>query len=113
VRIAVAEAAEADPAQPLVRLPSRLDDRHAAELEPGGDVGQRRAPGHQRLGLEHVAGAPVDAGELLAEHAHRAAAGLEQARSHVQQRALAAAGRPTTLTNSPGAIDSVTSLTAV
>jgi NitT/TauT family transport system substrate-binding protein len=42
----------------------------AGELEAGQHIGQRAAPGHQRFGLEHVAGATIDTGQRLAEHAH-------------------------------------------
>ena len=52
--------------QPLAERPAR------AELEPGGDVRERAAPGHQRLGLEHVAGAAVDATQAFAEHVRAA-----------------------------------------
>ena len=91
VRIAVAEAAEADAPEPLLRL--LLGPGAAAELEPGGDVLQRRAPRHQAVGLEHVAGAAVDSRERRAEHLDRSAARREQAGGDVEQRALAAAGR--------------------
>ena len=74
--------------------PARLARSHAAELQARRDVGERAAPRHQRLGLEHVARAPVDARERLAEDAHRARRGLEQARGDVEQRGLAAARGP-------------------
>ena len=65
---AVAEATEADALEPLIRL--RTGIGNVAELESRHHVAQRRAPWHQALGLEHVAGAPIQAGKRFAEHAH-------------------------------------------
>ena len=93
VRIAVAEAAEADALAATPRACAAAS-AHAAELEPGHHVLQRGAPGHQALGLEHVAGAPVDARRAAAPNTSTApAARREQPGGDVQQRALAAAGR--------------------
>jgi hypothetical protein len=94
VRIAIGERGQADALQPLGRERARVRVARAAERQPGHHVAERGAPGHQALGLEHVARAPVDARQRLAEHAHAARARREQAGGHVQQRALAAAGRP-------------------
>jgi hypothetical protein len=69
VGIAIAETGETDAGEPVVRLRNRRAAIDAVELEPGGDVGERVAPRDQRIGLEHVPGARVDAGERRAENA--------------------------------------------
>src|SRR2546423_1714539 len=71
---------------------SRGRSRSTWNSPAGHAVLRRRAPRHQALGLEHVAGARVDAREPLAEDTHHAGAGQEQPGRHVEQRALAAAG---------------------
>ena len=68
-RVSLAQTLVLDPLQPLVGL--RRGVERAAELEPGHHVGTRGAPRHQALGLEHVAGPPVDAGERFAESRDR------------------------------------------
>lgn len=86
MRIAAAEAAQADALEPVLGERMRLGPRHALEDEAGGDVVQRAFPGHQRLGLEQIAGARVDVLERLAEDLRLALQGREQAGGHVQQR---------------------------
>ena len=56
VRIAVAERAEPDRAEPGLRALARLRTRRALDLEPDGDVVDRGFPGKQRIGLEQIAG---------------------------------------------------------
>ena len=70
VRIALLEAGEADAIEPLPRALFRFAAIDAREFQTGEHVVERVAPGHQRFGLEHVAGAAVDAGKRFAEHAN-------------------------------------------
>ncbi|MNT31270.1 hypothetical protein D3C72_1670980 [compost metagenome] len=91
MRVTVAKPAQTHAAQPFLALRLGLGARHATELQAGNHVVQRAAPWHQRLGLEHIAGAAVDADQRLAEHAHGAAGRLQQAGADVQQCGLAAA----------------------
>ena len=53
VRIFVLEAGEADLGDVVAGDLLALGLRHAAQLEPEGDVAQHRRPGHQREILEH------------------------------------------------------------
>ena len=93
VRVAVGEGGQAHPRQPRARPLARLRPPHAADLEPDRDVPERRLPGHERVRLEEVAGAAVDAGEMLAEDPDFAGAGGEEPGRDVQQRRLARPGR--------------------
>jgi hypothetical protein len=94
VRVACAEPAEAHPLQPRVTLALGLFGLDAAELQPYGHVVERGAPRQQRFGLEQVACFAIQAGQRLAEHADSARRGLQQTNRHVQERRLAAPGRP-------------------
>ena len=100
VRVAVAEAAEADALEPGLGLGAGIGD--AAELEPRHHVLRRGAPGHQALGLEHVAGAPVHARERAAEHLDGAGARCDSRPAATLSRVLLPQPvGPTTETNSP------------
>ena len=57
----------------------------APEFEAGHHVGARRAPWHQAVALEHVAGSAVDALQPFAEDTDLARRRLQQACRHVQQ----------------------------
>jgi ABC-type amino acid transport substrate-binding protein len=87
---------QTDPALTMLGPRRGLAGRHAAKLQPGHHVGQPGAPRHQRVGLEHVAGTPVDAvggDQPLAEHLDRAGRRRQKPGRDVQQGGLAAAGR--------------------
>jgi hypothetical protein len=112
VRIAVAEAAEAD------RFSHSSACAGLGVAAPWNSSPAATLPSAVRQGirlsrLEHVAGAPVEAVEPCAEHLDRAAARREQAGGDVEQRAFAAAVGPTTETNSPAPTVRLTSRTAV
>ena len=68
--------------------------RRARRLQPDGDVFQRGLPGKQRVGLEQVAGLPVERGKRRAENVDAAGGRRQQPGRDVEQRGLAAAGRP-------------------
>src|SRR2546430_3856790 len=91
--IALSEAGEANAHQPIVALFERSFARHAPEFEACNDVLYGVAPGHEGLGLEHVARARVDPRQRPAEHHDRAGRGLEQSGGDVEQGRLAAARR--------------------
>ena len=93
VGVAVAEAGEAHAREPVLALRAGGGPVLAAELEARRHVVEGAAPGHQRLGLEHVAGAAVHARERLAEDPRVARRGPEQSRRDVEERGLAAARR--------------------
>ena len=67
--------------------------RRARDLEADGDVVDRGLPGKQRVGLEQIAGIPVEAGQRLAEDPHRPGGRLQQPGGDVEQRRFSAAGR--------------------
>src|SRR3546814_994434 len=60
MRIGLLEAAQADPRQPLHGPLSRLLAIDAGIFEAGKDILERAAPGHQCIGLKHVAGLTID-----------------------------------------------------
>ena len=95
VRIALAERAEPDAGR---ASPARARAPRArgvpGGLQPDRDVLQRGLPGKQRLGLEQVAGLPVEPGERRAENVDAPGRRRKQAGGDVEQRRLAAAGRP-------------------
>ncbi len=94
VRVAPGEGGKADAGKPAPRLLLRFGRGRAGDLQPDGDVLQRRLPREQRLGLEEIAGLAVQPGERLAIDADAAGGGDEQAGGGVEERGLAAAGRP-------------------
>jgi hypothetical protein len=94
VGIAVAKATEADAAQPVFGLRTGIWLGDATELQARHHVLQGGAPGHQALGLKHVAGAGVDVVQRLTKNMDRALARREQAGRHIEQRALAATRGP-------------------
>src|ERR671931_1486816 len=59
MRVTLAEARKPYASQPFGRLSPRLIGTRAAKLKPRGDVLERRAPGHQRFGLEEIAGLAI------------------------------------------------------
>ena len=65
--------------EPVLSLGSRLGLGHAMELQARHHVLARGAPGHERVGLEHVAGAAVGTLQRLAKHLHVTGAGHQQA----------------------------------
>ena len=93
VRITRLKPAQSHAAEPFVGAAPRLVLGHTGELESGENVVARIAPWHQRFGLEHVAGAAIDAGKRRAQHAHVARRGLQQPGRDIEQRRLAATGR--------------------
>ena len=72
----------------------RLGLRGPGDLEADRNVVDRGLPGEQRLGLKQVAGLPVEAGQSGAENPRFAVRRRDQPGRHVEQRRLAAAGRP-------------------
>jgi hypothetical protein len=70
-----------------------LGRRRAGRLETDRDIVERGLPRKQRVGLEEIAGLPVEAGQSRAKDVRMSAGGREQARRHVEKRRLAAAGR--------------------
>ena len=93
VRIAIAEAAETDRGEPALRALQRLVARRALDLEPDRDIVDRGLPGKQRIGLEQIAGLPVEAGERAVENPHRSRYRPQQAGRDIEQRRFSAAGR--------------------
>ena len=91
--IAVGEGAQADLAQPIGRLLARFRRARSVDLQRDGDVLRRGLPRHQRIGLEEVAGLPVDARQTAAVDFARAGGGLQETGRDVEERGLAAAGR--------------------
>ena len=57
MRIAIAETGQPDALQPVIATRKRIGARYAAKFKSDNDVVERAAPGHQRLGLEQIAGA--------------------------------------------------------
>ncbi len=94
MRVAVLEAAEADPVdQPFGALAPLAFADHA-QLERKLDVLAQRAPRIEIVGLRDVADRAVDAGVALAAVEHLAARRRKQPDDQVHQRRLAASGRP-------------------
>ena len=101
VRIAVAERAEADPLQPFVRR-CRSASAAPRNSSPAATFSQRGPPRHQALGLEHVAGAPVDAGERARRtRSTRPLLGASRPAATLSSVLLPQPVGPTTETNSP------------
>src|SRR5690606_20311492 len=59
-----------------------------------GDVLEGGLPRHQRVGLEEITRLPVEALELAAKYGAPARRGVQQSRSDIEQRGLAASRRP-------------------
>ncbi len=94
MRITVLETAQPHSFQPFASLLLRLRAWHVGEFQPGRHVGQGAAPGHERLALEHIAGAVVHALQRFPEDFHLAQRRGQQARPYIEQGGLAAAGGP-------------------
>ena len=92
MRIAVAERAETHRRQPALRALQRLLARRALDLESDGDIVDRGLPGEQRIGLEQIAGVPIEPGQRLAEDFYRSGRRLEQPGGDIEQRGFAASG---------------------
>ena len=70
MRIAMAMAAQPDAVEPHTRLGMRFALRHAAIAQPDRYIVERVQPRHERIGLEKIAGLPIEPDESLAEHVH-------------------------------------------
>src|SRR5262245_36896652 len=92
MRITISEATQSDPFEPGFAQSLRFGRCDTSELESGRDIGESRAPRHQRLRLEHVSGTRVQPIQRLAEDAHFASTRNEETGSDVEQRALPATG---------------------
>src|SRR5262249_59001829 len=68
--------------------------RHALELEPELDIALHGAPGQQPEFLKHHGAVGARPGDVLAADAEISRVRREQPEQHVEERALAAAGRP-------------------
>ena len=79
--------------QPCARS-SACAARRARDLEADRDIVDRGLPGKQRVGLEQIAGIPVEAGQRLVEDPHRPCGRLQQPGGDVEQRRFPASGRP-------------------
>ena len=94
VRIAIAESFQTDAVDPRHRLGARLGRAPASNVEAQANVVDDRLPRQQRVLLEHVRGASIDAAQRLAEDRHRPARRRDQSGNQVENRRLAAAARP-------------------
>ena len=92
MRIARAELAQADAGEPRLRAFARLRLAGAGGLQSDGDVLERGLPGKQRLGLEQVAGLPVEPRQRLPKNIGAARGGRNQPGGDVEQGRFAAAG---------------------
>jgi hypothetical protein len=92
MRISVFKPSQTHAREPSHGEVTRFLVGHGPKLQPGRHVVERAAPWHQRLSLEHIAGAPVDAEQRLAKHPKLPGRWLQQAGSQIQQRRFAAAG---------------------
>ena len=79
--------------EPVLRALQRLLARRALDFEADRDIVDRGLPGKQRIGLEQIAGVPVQAGQRLTENLHRPRGGLQQPGGDIEQRRFSAAGR--------------------
>ena len=78
VRETIPEPGKTHASKPVLALAPCLAGCHTAELEPGRDIGERIAPRHEPVGLEHVTGLSVHACERLAEDSQRSGGGPEE-----------------------------------
>jgi hypothetical protein len=92
MRIAVGKSAEANGSEPTLRALQRLRPRRTLYFGADGDVVDRGLPGKQRIGLEQIAGIPVQAGQRLTENPHRPGGGLQQSSGDIEQRRFSASG---------------------
>src|SRR5438270_7098473 len=92
MRVAVAEAADADAREPLLRAFARFGFQCAGDLQADRNIFRRGLPRKQRLGLKQVAGLPIETGERTAEDFRGTVRGRNQPGSHVKERRLATAG---------------------
>ena len=107
VRVAVAEAAEADALAASPR-PARAASAAPRNSSPAVTLSQRGAPRHQALGLEHVAGAPVDARRAARRTPRRVPVlGASRPAATLSSVLLPQPVGPTTETNSPAPTVSV------
>src|SRR5262245_8046749 len=95
MRIGLAELLELHQRELLARDLLALGLADAFHLEPEGDVAERGAPREElREILEHDAAVEPLSVHRLAGDANIAGRGFQEARDQVEQRGLAAAGRP-------------------
>src|SRR4029079_444707 len=93
VREMALEAGEPDHVDQLSADGAALVCRHALQFEAKLDVALHRAPRQQPELLKHHGAVGAGAGDRLAVQADLAGVRLDQAKQHVEERALAAAGR--------------------
>ncbi|MNC49752.1 hypothetical protein D3C75_989510 [compost metagenome] len=90
----LAKAVEVDQGQHFAGLGFTLGAWHAGQFQAEGDVAQHVLPGQQRIVLEHHAALGAGALDGHAVQGDAPAAGGDEAGDQVEQRGLAAAGRP-------------------
>ncbi|MCY1427207.1 hypothetical protein D9M71_430430 [compost metagenome] len=89
-----AKAVEVDQGQHLAGLGFTLRSRYPGQFQAEGDVAQHVLPGQQGVVLEHHAALGAGALDRHAVQGDAPAAGGDEAGDQVEQRGLAAAGRP-------------------
>src|SRR5712692_116355 len=94
MRVAVLETGQPDARDPIARALARLSFSLAAEQRAGDDVAEHILPREDRVSLEDIADARVDALHGLAHHLHRTFARPLQAGDETQGGGFATAGRP-------------------
>jgi hypothetical protein len=92
------------------RAPARVRLGRAGDLQSDRDVLERGFPWEQRVGLEQVAGLPIEAGQVLAEDHRRAFRGAISPAATLSSVDLPQPVGPTIATNSPSATSSVQAL---
>src|SRR6266566_3770128 len=93
VRVAVLEPGKSNTRDPIARMLERLGFWLTAEPRAGGNVAEYILPGEDRIRLEDIANARVNALHGLSHHLHRTCAGPLQAGDETQGGGFAAAGR--------------------
>src|SRR5216684_5480525 len=94
VRVAVLETGQPDTRDPIVSALARLGFWLTAEQRAGDDVAEHILPGEDRVSLEDIANARVDALHGFAHHLHRTFTRPLQAGDETQGGGFAGAGRP-------------------
>src|SRR5260221_5986589 len=93
VRGAVLEPGKSNTRDPIARMLERLGFWLTAEQRASGDIAEHVLPGEDRIRLEDIANARVNALHGLSHHLHRTCAGPLQAGDETQGSGFAAAGR--------------------
>ena len=94
MRIAGGKTRQSDTGKPVLGAPARLLSLDTRRFEPNCDVIENTLPWKQGFGLEKIPGLAVKPGKPSAENIHLPPGGCNQPGRNVEQRGLAAAGRP-------------------